>query len=101
MLLTLKSEDVTIKDDKNQEIKPQTMQESNEVVLRPENPAAEINLNFDAPARSATKLSVFRVKSEVTTTRRHQGLPLPQPGPGECHAQAGRCERNAAERRDR
>jgi hypothetical protein len=66
MLMTLKSEDVTIKDDKNQEIKPQTMQESNEVVLRPENPAAEINLNFDAPARSATKLSTFRVKSEVT-----------------------------------
>jgi hypothetical protein len=66
MLMTLKAEDVTIKDDKNQEVKPQTMMESNEVVLRPDNPAAEINLNFDAPVRSAAKLSLFRVKSEVT-----------------------------------
>ena len=40
--------------------------ESNEVVLRPENPAAELNLNLEAPERSATKLASFRLKSEVT-----------------------------------
>jgi hypothetical protein len=66
MLLSLKSEDLEIKDDKGQEIKPQTMMESNEVVLRPENPAAEINLNIDAPQRCATKLSILSVKSQIT-----------------------------------
>jgi hypothetical protein len=66
MLLALKYESLEIKDDKNREVKPQTMTESNEVVLRPENPAAEINLNLDAPERSATKLSKFALKSDVT-----------------------------------
>jgi hypothetical protein len=66
MLLALKYESLEIKDDKNREVKPQTMNESNEVVLRPENPGAEINLNLDAPERSATKLSKFALKSEVT-----------------------------------
>jgi hypothetical protein len=66
MLLTLKADSLVIKDDKNHEIKPQAMMESNEVVLRPENPAAEINLNIEAPERSASKLSRFQVKTDVT-----------------------------------
>ncbi len=66
MLLSLKSEDLEIKDDKGQEIRPQTMLESNVVVLRPENPAAEINLNIDVPQRSAEKLSILSVKSQIT-----------------------------------
>src|SRR5262249_49690536 len=57
MLLTLKMDGLEIKDERGKAIKPQTMMESNEVVLRPENPAAELNLNFEAPDRSATKLS--------------------------------------------
>jgi hypothetical protein len=66
MLLTLKMDGLEIKDDKGKEIKPQTMMESNEVVLRPENPAAELNLNIEAPDRSATKLTSFHLKSEIT-----------------------------------
>jgi hypothetical protein len=66
MLLTLKSDGLAVKDDKNREVKPQAMMESNEVVLRPENPAAEMNLNLEAPDRSAVKLSSFRIKADVT-----------------------------------
>jgi hypothetical protein len=66
MLLALKAEGIAVKDDKNREIKPQTMMESNDVALRPENPAVELNINLEAPDRSATKLSSFKVKSEVT-----------------------------------
>jgi hypothetical protein len=66
MLLALKADELAIKDDKGREIKPQAMMESNETVLRPENPGAELNLNIDAPDRSATKLASFRVKADVT-----------------------------------
>jgi hypothetical protein len=66
MLLTLKSDGLAVKDDKNREVKPQAMMESNEVVLRPENPAVEMNLNLEAPDRSAVKLSSFRIKADVT-----------------------------------
>jgi len=66
MLLTLKSDGLAVKDDKDREIKPQAMMESNEVVLRPENPAVEMNLNLEAPDRSAVRLSSFRVKADVT-----------------------------------
>jgi hypothetical protein len=66
MLLTLKSDGVEVKDDKSREVKPQSMMESNEVGLRAENPAVELNLNLEAPDRSAQKLSIFRVKAEVT-----------------------------------
>jgi hypothetical protein len=66
MMLALKSDGVEVKDDKSREVKPQSMMESNEVGLRAENPAVEINLNLEAPDRSAQKLSIFRVKGEVT-----------------------------------
>jgi hypothetical protein len=66
MLLALKADELEVKDDQGRVVKPQAMMESNEVVLRPENPAAELNLNFDAPDRSARKLSKFRVKADVT-----------------------------------
>jgi hypothetical protein len=66
MLLTLKLEDLVIKDDKGRGVKPQAMQESNEVALRPENPAVEIDLSLEAPDRSATKLATFHFKAEVT-----------------------------------
>ncbi|MGZ5943038.1 MAG: hypothetical protein ACXWN8_11530 [Isosphaeraceae bacterium] len=66
MLLTLKTDGLAVKDDKNREVKPQAMMESNEVVLRPENPAVEMNLNLEAPDRSAVKLSSFRIKADVT-----------------------------------
>lgn len=66
MLLALKAEDVTILDDQFQKVEPQVEEESTSVVLRPENPVAELNLNMAAPARSASKLSRVKVKADVT-----------------------------------
>jgi hypothetical protein len=66
MLMKLKSEDQKVYDDRKKVVKPQVATEAEEVVLRPENPAAEINLNLDAPERDAKKLASLLVKSEVT-----------------------------------
>ena len=66
MLLSLKSDGLDVKDDKGREVKPQAMMESNDVALRAENPAVEMNLNLEAPERSATKLASFHVKAEIT-----------------------------------
>jgi hypothetical protein len=77
MLLALKAEELEIKDDRDRVVKPQAMMESNEVVLRPENPTAEVNINLDAPDRSAKKLSRFRVKAEVTLPSRMKTFRFP------------------------
>jgi hypothetical protein len=66
MLLKLQVEGVKILDDRKKEVKPQIAMESDEVVIRPENPAAEINLNLDAPDRDAKKLVSIKVKAELT-----------------------------------
>ncbi len=66
MLLSLDGDELVVKDDRGREVKPQVRNESSEVVLRPENPAAEINVNLDAPDRSARALSELKVKAEVT-----------------------------------
>ena len=100
MLLTLKSDGLAVKDDKNREVKPQAMMESNEVVLRPENPAVEMNLNLEAPDRSAVKLSSFRIKADVTLPAGIKTFRFPSLA-RERDAEARRCECDAAERRDR
>jgi hypothetical protein len=66
MLLKLTAEETKVLDDHKKEVKPQAPMESDEVVVRPENPSAEINLNLQAPDRSASKLSLLHVKAEVT-----------------------------------
>ena len=66
MLLKLKAGELKIVDDRGKEVKPQSDMESEEVVVRPENPVAEINLNLQAPDRAATKLKTLAVKAEVT-----------------------------------
>jgi hypothetical protein len=66
MLLKLKAEELKVADDRKKVVKPQIATEAEEVVLRPENPAAEINLNLDAPERDAKKLASLLVKAEVT-----------------------------------
>jgi hypothetical protein len=66
MLLKLKYDVLKILDDQKQEVKPQAERESDEVVIRPENPVAEINLNLLAPARAAKTLSSLHVQAEVT-----------------------------------
>jgi hypothetical protein len=66
MLLKLQSEELKVVDDRKKAVKPQTAMESDEVVIRPENPSAEINLNLEAPERDAKKLASLKVKAEVT-----------------------------------
>jgi hypothetical protein len=66
MLLKLQADALKVVDDRKKEVKPQVAMESDEVVIRPENPSAEINLNLDAPEREAKKLASLKVKAEVT-----------------------------------
>ena len=49
MLLALKADELAIVDDRGKTVAPQVMNESTDVVLRPENPAAELNINLDRP----------------------------------------------------
>jgi hypothetical protein len=66
MLLKLDAEEMKIVDDRKKDVKPQVAAESDEVVIRPENPSSEINLNLEAPDRDAKKIASLRVKAEVT-----------------------------------
>ena len=66
MLLGLKAENIKIIDDRDVPVAPSVTAESGSVVLRPENPVAEINLNLIAPERKALELKSLKVKAEVT-----------------------------------
>jgi hypothetical protein len=66
MLLKLKSDELKVFDDKKREVKPQVAEETDQVILRPENPAAEVHLNMEAPDRSAQKIALLKVKAEMT-----------------------------------
>jgi hypothetical protein len=66
MLLALKAEELEIVDDQGKKVEPQVMEESTNVVLRPENPAAEMNINANAPERSARQLKTVKVKADVS-----------------------------------
>jgi hypothetical protein len=66
MMLALKADQLVVKDDQGRDVKPEVMAESTDVVLRPENPVAEVNINLDAPERSASKLATITVKADVT-----------------------------------
>lgn len=66
MLLALKADKLEVKDDRGKPVPPQIAKEATEVVLRPENPSAEINLNLSAPDRAARKLASLEVTADVT-----------------------------------
>jgi hypothetical protein len=66
MLLSLKAADVVINDDTGARVTPTVTDESGTVVLRPENPVAEMNINMNAPSRKAQELTTLKVKAEVT-----------------------------------
>jgi hypothetical protein len=66
MLLSLKSDQLEVFDDGKKKVDAQTSKETDEVVVRPENPVAEINLNLNAPDRSAKKIGSLKVKADVT-----------------------------------
>ncbi|QDV33358.1 hypothetical protein [Tautonia plasticadhaerens] len=72
MLLTLDVSDVEIVDDRGEAVEPTVTEESGTVVLRPENPAAEMNLNMTAPDRSAQKLGRLKVRATVTVPAANQ-----------------------------
>jgi hypothetical protein len=66
MLLKLKVDELAVVDDRGKPVAPQVMNESTDIALRPENPAAELNINLTAPDRAAQKLASVKVKAEVT-----------------------------------
>jgi hypothetical protein len=66
MLLKLKADELEIYDDKELAVEATVDQETSEVALRQDNPAAEVNINMEAPDRAARKLSSFKVKGEMT-----------------------------------
>lgn len=66
MLLSLKAKDVEIVDDRGEKVTPTVDDESGTVVLRPENPSAEVNINMNSPDRKAQEIASLKVKAEVT-----------------------------------
>ena len=66
MLLSLKATDVEILDDLGNKVMPTVDDETGTIVLRPDNPSAEMNINMLAPERKATELTSLKVKAEVT-----------------------------------
>ncbi|CAN5872930.1 hypothetical protein BH23PLA1_BH23PLA1_29990 [soil metagenome] len=66
MLLSLGAAGIEIVDDRGEAVEPNVRDESGTVVLRPENPVAELNLNVNAPDRAAQKIGTLKVAAEVT-----------------------------------
>ncbi|MBX6314401.1 MAG: hypothetical protein IRY99_16030 [Isosphaeraceae bacterium] len=66
MLMALKPDQIEIVDDQGNTVAPTLQDDSARVVLRPENPVAELNLNMEAPERAALKLTKLKVQGEVT-----------------------------------
>ena len=66
MLMAWKAEDLKIGDDRGKDVAPSVSKESASVVLRPENPTAEVNINMAAPSREAKALASLKVKATVT-----------------------------------
>ena len=66
MLMALKAEELEIVDDQGNKVEPAVMQESTDIVLRQENPVAELNMNMIAPDRKSLKLAKIKIKADVT-----------------------------------
>ncbi len=66
MLLKLDADELKILDDRGKAVEAEVKEESTDVVLRPENPVAEMNLNLKAPDRAAKALASVKVKAELT-----------------------------------
>jgi hypothetical protein len=66
MLLALAADELAIKDDQGKDVEPQVMNESTDTVLRPDNPAVEVNLNLASPERAAKQLASVKIKANVT-----------------------------------
>jgi hypothetical protein len=66
MLLALKGDQIKVKTDTGKDVTAVVTQESGDVVLRNENPVAEMNLELTAPDRAAKELTSLKVKGNVT-----------------------------------
>ena len=66
MLLAIKSEGLTIVDDRGKSVASMISEQTDDTALRPENPASEVNLNLQAPERAAKEFASLKVKGEVT-----------------------------------
>jgi hypothetical protein len=66
MLLEIKSDGLTVVDDRGKNVPAMISEETDDTVLRPENPAAEVNINLQAPERAAKELTTLKVKGSVT-----------------------------------
>jgi hypothetical protein len=84
MLMALKADELKIVDDQDRPIEAEVKEESTDVVLRPDNPVAEVNLTLKAPERAAKALKSVKIKAEVTVpagvqTFRFPTLAVPKP----------------------
>ena len=77
MLLALKAEDIKITDDHGKPVEPEIDDESNQVVLRPENPSAEINVKIKMPDRGTNSLAEVLVKAQVTVPAAQKTFKFP------------------------
>ena len=66
MLLKVDSDAIAIQDDRGEVVAPEVSEESASIILRPENPVVEWNLNLSAPDREAKALASVKVRGEVT-----------------------------------
>ena len=66
MLLALAADELKVKDDLGKDVAPRVMNESTDTVLRPDNPAAEMNINLAAPVPEAKALASIKVKANVS-----------------------------------
>lgn len=66
MLMSLDVSNIEIIDDRGEKVEPSVADESGTVVLRPETPFAELNLNMNSPAREAQTLKLVKLKATIT-----------------------------------
>lgn len=66
MLLSLKAENLEIRDDQGRDVRPRVAAEATEVVLRPETPSVKVAVSLEAPERSARTLAVVKARADVT-----------------------------------
>ncbi|MEW4567671.1 hypothetical protein AB1L88_07350 [Tautonia sp. JC769] len=98
MLMNLDVSNVEIADDRGQAVQPSVSGESGTVVLRPENPTAELNLNMVSPDREARQLDRLKVRATLTVPSGNEvfrldlGTPNPSQERGDVTVSVGRVE---------
>lgn len=92
MLLALKAEGIQVRDDAGRAVPPDVQGESLSVMLRPESPIIELNLNVEAPDRSARRLKSVQIDGAMTIPaglRQFQFARLDQPNQAQKQGELG------------